>query len=297
MWDKMETFYYVVKAGSFTKAELVLNKTQSALSRSVILLEERLGHTLLKRHVKGLVLTRKGEEVFRTAQRMVMDMDGMKALLNETSEISGKIKISTTHAIATYILAEPLFQFNQLYPKITFDIYCNDNLIDIIQNEVDIAIRPYAEGNNEIVQEYLFSLRANLYASQKYIDKHGEPKTIEELSKHRFIGFSRPEALPYADLEWFLQFGHSNSKKRNCILRVNSVEMHFKAAESGLGIISSYDEIGLAKKSKLIKILPEFKGPKYKDFIRYPKHFKGLPRIKTLRDFLEKYFKTESQKT
>jgi DNA-binding transcriptional LysR family regulator len=284
MWDRLETFYYVVKAGSFTKAEQVLNKSQSTLSRTVLLLEEQIGYKLLKRKIKGLELTRRGEEVFHTAQRMLMDVRNMQTSLYGKSEMKGDIRISTTYAISNYILAEPLFEFKKQYPEINFEIYCNDQLIDIIQNEVDVAIRPHQENNDEIIQEHLFTLQANLYASPKYLKNYGKPKSIKDLAQHKFIAFSRPESLPYADLEWFLQFQHK--KPNSCILRVNSVEMHFKAAQEGLGIIASYDQMSITKKAGLIKILPNFKGPKIQEHFIYPKNLDGIKKVKELKKFL-----------
>jgi DNA-binding transcriptional LysR family regulator len=292
MWDRMETFYYVVKAGSFTKAEQVLNKSQSALSRSIMILEEQLGHRLLKRKIKGLELTRKGEEVFRTAQRMLMDMQSMQTNLHEKKTMTGKIRICTTYAVANYLLADPIFAFKKKHPDISFEVYCNDQLIDIVQNEVDVAIRPYEPDNNEVIQEYLLTLQANLYASSKYIETYGEPKSIKELSQHKFIAFSRPQILPYADLEWFLKFGGSKNKLKDAdIFRVNSVEMHFQAAKEGLGIIASYDQMSITKQSDLIKILPDFKGPKYEDHFVYPKRLQDVEKIKVLKSFLMEKFK------
>jgi DNA-binding transcriptional LysR family regulator len=290
MWNKMEVFYYVAKAGSFTRAARLLNTSQPALSRTIAALEDRLGCVLFDRRPRGLALTRKGTEAFQAAQHMFMNMDGLKANLQEEQEVAGKIRISSTYAIVNYILAPYIIKFKEIYPKINFEIYCNDQIIDIIQNEVDLAVRPYESDNNEIIQEHLFTLQANLYASRNYISQYGEPKTLEDLSKHKFIAFSRPETLPYADLEWFLKFGDQNRARENCILRVNSVEMHFQAAQKGLGIISSYEDMEITKKSDLIKILPDFKGPRYKEFLIYPKHLKQLKKIKAFSDFIMETF-------
>ncbi|XP_022778753.1 uncharacterized protein LOC111320340, partial [Stylophora pistillata] len=172
----METFYYVVKAGSFTKAEQVLNKSQSALSRTVMILEDQLGHKLLRRKIKGLELTRKGEEVFKISQRILMEIEAMKTSLSESKSMKGKIRISTTHAVGNYILTDPLTEFSEQYPDIDLELVCNDKNIDIFQNEVDIAIRPYMEDNDRIIQEPLITLSASLYASRSYLKKFGTPQ-------------------------------------------------------------------------------------------------------------------------
>ena len=291
MWDKMEIFYHVVKAGSFTKAEKVLHKSQSALSRSVLILEERLGVKLLDRRHSGLVLTRKGEDVFNTAQKMLMDMSGLKALMDEPLEMSGKIRLSSTHALVNYILSPMIIAFQKKYPGIHFDIYCNDETIDIIQNEVDIAVRPFESDSKEVVHEHFFNLQANLYASQAYIDKYGEPKSVKDLVNHKFIAFSRPDVLPYADVEWFLRANKPEEQDGLCVLRVNSIEMIFEAARAGVGIISSYDSFSIVKKSGFKKILPDFKGPKYEEFFVHPKHLSSLKRIQVFKEFAMEYLR------
>ena len=294
MWDRMETFYHVVKAGSFTKAEDVLNKSQSTLSRTVALLEQQLGHRLLKRQIKGLILTRKGEEVFQTAQRMVMDVGAMKTNLDEKTGMMGRIRLSTTYAVWNYILLEPILEFNRLYPDILFDVFCNDHFVDIIQNEVDMALRPYDPHDNSLVQEYLFTLEAKLYASPKYIEKYGVPKSAEEFYKHKFVAFSKPGKL-YGKTDWFLKLGAAVGKKHNCVLRANTVESLFKAAEDGMGIISGYEAMDILKNSNLINVAPQVNGPVYNNYLVYPKRLKDVEKVKVLEKFLLEFFQKSKQ--
>lgn len=290
MWDKMEVFYQVVKAGSFTKAEKVLNKSQGTLSRSVAILEERLDARLLRRKIKGLELTRKGEEVFRVAQRMFIDIDNMKTILDEEEGVQGKIRISTTYAIANYVISDAIFDFNQQYPDVVFEIICNDSIIDIIQNEVDIAITPELKDSSGIIQKHLYTTQPSLYASVLYIEKFGVPETIKDLDNHKLLAYARPLSNPYFDIEWHLKSGRHHQEKRNPIFTANSLECLFEAAERGIGIIPSYKVMKIIRKSSLININPNIKGPEYKIYVTYPKKVESTEKIKSFSNYLLKKF-------
>jgi DNA-binding transcriptional LysR family regulator len=286
MWDKIETFYYIAKVGNLTKAGEQLNLSQSALSRSIQSLERTLGCQLFQRVHHGVVLTPQGKDVFHTAQTMVMYMNALRQQLFDPDALKGRIRIATTYAIANYILARPLFEFYKMYPDIEFDIFCNDQQIDIIQNEVDIAIRPALDDPDEhFTQIYLLTLQAKLFASDKYISIYGEPKTLEDMANHKFVVFSRPETLPYSDTEWFLKLnGIQNSNQ--VALRVNTVELQLKAAIEGLGIIPSYEQMDHTKDAGLRHIMPEIRGPKIDVYLIHSKHLGNLARISTLKNFL-----------
>jgi len=287
MWDKLETFYHIAQMKSFSKAAIHLGISQSSLSRSVQNLERQLGCKVFIRNRKGVSLTEKGKVVFETAQQMYLSTRVMKEEVKESTEIEGRIRLSTTYALANYILMDHLLEFKKLHPGIYFEIVCNDSLVDIIQNEVDFAIRPYMENASELEQIPLITLQSHLYASQKYVDMYGEPKSVDELHKHYFVAYSRPSRYPYGDVEWFLKLNpHITSENVN--LRVNSVEGVFAAAEKGIGIVSSYDEMTILQQSNFKKLLPSIQGPKYEDYIVYPNHLGNTKKLKSLSHFLRK---------
>ena len=296
MWDKMEVFYHVVKAGSFTKAEKILHKSQSALSRTVGLLEQLLGHRLLKRQIKGLILTRKGEEVFQSAQRMLMEVDGMKTNLDEKTGMTGRIRIATTYPIAAYILSDLLADFKIQYSNILIEIVCDDSLIDVVQKEVDIAICPYDPNRTELVQKYLFTITQKLYASSKYLKKYGEPQSYNNLESHKFIAHSRPDENPYSDLEWALKLGMPAGKKRIPEYLANSLECLFSAANKGIGIITSYEEMSILRNSGLTRVLSDLDGPSYKFYLVYSKKIENLERIMVLSEYLSKKLSIKEEK-
>ena len=82
-WDKLRIFHAAAQAGSFTHAGENLNMSQSAVSRQVSALEQDLGVPLFHRHARGLILTEQGEELFRTANEVLVKLDAATSRLAE----------------------------------------------------------------------------------------------------------------------------------------------------------------------------------------------------------------------
>ncbi len=273
-WDKAKTFYYIVKFGSFSRACKFLNIAQSAISRQIGILESDLKCKLLIRLPRGIKATRKGEQLFTIIEESYIKLKGFTNDLHPMTVDGTKriIRISTTHPIATYILSNCIISSYSSNANIVFDIIANNELIDIAVNDVDLAIRPYDSTTVSSVQEHLFTLEKKLFASDKYIEKYGEPKTIDELKNHFVVAHSQPEKYPYSDLKWILNVGMPNGKSREPVFTSNSLEMLVSMCKEGVGIMGGYEEMTLIQNSKLKRILPSVKGPVSKYYISYPDH-------------------------
>ena len=294
-WGKAKSFYYVAKCGSFVSAGRFLNISQSALSRKIILLEEHLGCPLFSRHSGGVKLTRKGEELFSIVETTFVSLKGFTrnahATLNKGKK--RKIRIATTRALAAYLLNDLILDYNEAHAHLTFELIGDDHLIDVVLNDVDIAIRPIdlqipglAKEQN-VQQEYLATFEKKLYANCKYIEKYGEPQTIEDLKDHRLIGYAHPQEHPYSEVNWILKLGMPEGQLREPIFASNSIECAIKAAEKGIGIVSHYDELDLIKKSKLINILSHVKCKKLKVYFIYQDYLKGDKDMMALKKYLQ----------
>ena len=83
-WDKLKIFHAVAEAGSFTSATVLLNLSQSAISRQIQSLEDDLKVKLFERHARGLTLTENGEYVFKTAHEVIGKLKESFILASET---------------------------------------------------------------------------------------------------------------------------------------------------------------------------------------------------------------------
>ncbi len=288
-WEKTKTFYYVAKFGSFANAARYLNIAQSALSRQIISLEHQLGCPLFMRHSYGVTLTRKGEELFRVVEQTFF---GFKEFTHElyTKSLKGKkrkIRIATTHAIIAYILDELVYEYHKQNPDLVFELTGEDHHIDLVLNDVDIAIRPFDSQAKGVQQEVLFSLEKKLFASNEYLENYGEPKTVEDLRNHHLISHAHPKEHPYSDINWILRLGLPDGSEHEPVLTSNSLESLVKAAKKGMGIIGGYNEMEIIRNSELMNILPEVKSEKIDEYILIPNYLRKDKQIQDLKEFLK----------
>jgi DNA-binding transcriptional LysR family regulator len=284
-WDKAKHFYYVAKLGSFSETGKFLNISQPSLSRKISILEDHLKCKLFTRTPKGLILTRKGEELFAIIEQSFLLLKGFtyNAAVTAENGQKRKIRIATTHALATYILSRHLIAYTRLHPNVVFEIIANDQLIDLIINDVDLTIRPHDVEARGVHQIPLFTLEKKLFASEEYIKKYGEPQTIEDLDNHYIISHAQPEKHPYSDLNWILRLGMPEGRLRTPIFSSNSLECVVQAAKNGLGIVGSYEEMEIIKEAGLKRILATLKGPLIEESVLYPIH---LSKDKIFMDFM-----------
>jgi DNA-binding transcriptional LysR family regulator len=115
----LRVFYEVAKAGRFSEAAKRLNISQSALSRSVALLEEGEGVQLFERSKQGVTLTPIGSEVFRRCEQLFKtfhEIEGLCQGKRETCE--GPLRFATADHVTNDLLVHPIQLFRKKYPAV-----------------------------------------------------------------------------------------------------------------------------------------------------------------------------------
>ena len=135
------------------------------------------------------------------------------------------------------------------------------------------------------IQRKLMDINYHIYGSNKYLEKHGMPKSINDLSKHNFISFGRGAPSPVFNPDWALKIGLRDNKKRKSVMKVNSVMGLLLAVESGVGLAALPDYL-VFQSSNLIKVLPKVEGPITEAHFVYPQSLKNVARVSTFRNFL-----------
>lgn len=294
-WNKAKLFYHIAKCGSFTKAARIAEIDQSVLTRQIQTLEKQVGSPLLVRKVGGIALTRKGEELLEKVAPFFLEMRGFCGSdYREIGEGTKRtVRIATTHALAAYIIGDLILDYAKDNPHLSFELISDDYFIDIILNDVDIAIQSLDIQTEKkkmigIQCDYLFSLEKKLYASAEYINTYGEPKTVCDLINHHILAFRQPETNRfYSPINWILTLGMPEGELHNPKYISNSIESLVEAAEKGIGIIASYEEFKIIKKSRLRNILPEIKDKPLKDYFIYPDYLKEDGVIMDIKKYLK----------
>ena len=293
-WDKLKIFYAVAEAGSFTRATINLNLSQSAISRQIQSLEEDLKVQLFERHARGLTLTENGEYVFKTAHEVISKLKDVEtSLSDQKNKPTGKLTITTVRSFGTHWLTPRIQEFMQLNPNIEMELIFDDEELDLSTRQADIGIFMRRPKQLNYIQRKLVDINYYIYGSTKYLEKYGIPKTINDLNKHRFISFGKGAPSPVFNPDWALKLGVKDNKKRKSIMKVNSVMGLLLAVESGVGLAALPDYM-CREAGNLVRVLPDIDGPSVNAFFVYPEELRESKRINILRDFLLNKVREES---
>ena len=285
-WDKLKIFYAVAEAGSFTRATINLNLSQSAISRQIQSLEEDLKVQLFERHARGLTLTENGEYVFKTAHEVISKLKDVEtSLSDQKNKPTGKLTITTVRSFGTHWLTPRIQEFMQLNPNIEVELIFDDEELDLSTRQADIGIFMRRPKQLNYIQRKLVDINYYIYGSTKYLDKYGIPKTINDLNKHKFISFGKGAPSPVFNPDWALKLGVKDNKKRKSIMKVNSVMGLLLAVESGVGL-AALPEYLVSSSTNVVKVLPNSAGPITEAHFVYPESLKNVARVQAFRNFL-----------
>ncbi|MAH52117.1 MAG: LysR family transcriptional regulator [Candidatus Pelagibacter sp.] len=285
-WDKLKIFHAVAEAGSFTSATINLSLSQSAISRQIQSLEEGLKVKLFERHARGLTLTESGEYVFKTAHEVISKLKEVETTLGDKKgKPSGKLTVTTVVSLGTTWLTPRIKEFMQLNPEIEIELIFDDKELDLSTRQADIGIFMRRPKQLNYIQRKLIDINYHLYASIKYLEKHGYPKNINDLNKHSFISYGRGAPSPVFNPDWALKLGMKDGKKRKTVMKVNSVYGLLLAVQSGVGVAALPDYLTV-NVPNIIKVLPKIEGPITEAHFVYPQSLKNVARVQAFRNFL-----------
>ena len=284
-WDKLKTFYEVALNKSLSKASFKLNISQSAISRQIQDLELDLNTSLFNRHQKGVRLTEQGENLFDTVNIMKISIAEFDKKLQEKKiKPSGKLTINTTVGFGANWLTPRINKFTDQYPDMNISLLFSDEEIDLSSRKADIAVRVKKPTQANLIFKKFVNFHNHIYASSTYLQNKGIPRSISDLDKHDLICFGTGLPSPVSNIDWILNIGKKNQKRRPKF-RVNSIYGMSLAVENSAGIAALPDYM-IAKKNNLVRVLPNLEGPSYQTYFVYPESFKNDKRLEVFKNFL-----------
>lgn len=284
-WDKLRIFHAVADAGSFTHAGHELGLSQSAVSRQISALEEGLNVPLFHRHARGLILTEQGEVLYRTAHEVFTKLTAAQTRLMDSKEKpSGELRITTTVGLGSVWLTPRLREFTEIYPDINVTLLLEDRELDLAMREADVAIRLRRPTQPDLIQRKLFTVHNHIYASPEYVKKHGIPRSIEDLDKHRIVTFGQMPSYLH-EVNWLETAGRPEGDPRKPVLRVNNAYGLRRAVQAGIGLASVADYL-VAPDMGLVQIDLTVETPEWETYFVYPEELKDTKRVTVFRDFL-----------
>lgn len=286
-WDKLRIFYSVAQAKSLTKAGESLSLSQSAVSRQISALEDKLKTQLFHRHARGLLLTEQGEILFKTVSDMVTRLHTTETLLAESStKPKGPFTITAPIDISAIWLSVILKEFSDLYPDIELTLLAEDSDLDLCMREADVAIRLKPSTHPDLIEKKLMPFSSAIYASNDYLHEYGTPKSLQDLKNHKIIAYSTHTAPPFPQVNWLMDTPEVRKLKITPILRTNSLNGMRRAIKAGMGIAAMPTYI-MYRSRHISKILTDVQSPQTDVYYVYPMELKASTRVATFRQFLQ----------
>ena len=285
-WDKLRIFHAVAESGSLTGAGKSLSLSQPAISRQIATLEQSLGVGLFRRHARGLVLTEQGEILYETTKEIFHRLFMVEGQLTDTRKLpEGPFTVTVSEFISSTWLAPLLVQFREKHPDIQLTVLIDDKILKLNMKEADAAIRLSKPTESDLVHRHLTALHFHICGSKDYFEKHGRPKTVNDLKNHHLIGFPENIAWPFSNPNWLFEISGVNTRTSNNIMKMNSMHSIHEAVKSGAGIAVLPDYL-IASSPNLEVVLPRLERPSVDLYFIYAEERRHSRRLTAFREFL-----------
>ncbi len=290
-WTEIELFVQVAETGSLSRAALSLELSNAAASRHLSALELRLGARLVERNTRRLYLTDTGQDFFQRAKGILAELKDAESAVNATAlNPTGVLRISASLSFSLHHVAPLLRDYTQRYPNVTVHIEAANRYLDIIDNNIDVAIRTReVEPDSNITIRRLAETRRILAASPKYLNQHGTPKSPDDLQRHKVLVYT------YANKPNELRFskdGKTSTVNVKGLLESNDGQVLRAAALDGLGILVQptyilYDDL---QSGHLVPVLDDWDLPRLTINLAYPSRKHLSAKVRTFIDFVAERF-------
>lgn len=287
-FDAMRLFTRIVELGSFSRAADDLNLPAATATHAIKALETRLGVRLLQRTTRHVSVTPDGDAYYQRCLRILADVEETEAGFGHSGVLPrGKLRVDLQGTLARHFVLPRLGEFFRRYPDIELEIGMGDRLVDLVREGMDCVLRAGELRDSSMVARRVASLQQVTCASAAYLDRHGTPRTLEELRRHRAVNFFSPASGRLYPFE-FLIDGVAHSVELRGTVAVSSADAYVACCDQDLGLIQLpryHIEQRLAD-GVYREVLPAWRPAPRPVSVLYPHQRQLSPRVRVFVDWL-----------
>ncbi|OKY27179.1 LysR family transcriptional regulator [Thalassotalea sp. PP2-459] len=290
----LEIFLATYDHGSFAAAARACNTDPSTVSKAVHRLELQLGLTLFQRSTRKLSITAAGERYAHTVRKMTKELAICEDELKYSNDTpSGKLCISAAVCYGHLYIRPLISAFCEQYTEIELVLEINDLHVDIIENNIDLAIRTGFVKDSRLVARCVSPMDFLTCASPQYLANHGTPGCSDDFHQHQWIGFRiketqqlQPILLPNSQGEY-----RPFSLKRNHITDDGETMAHMCVDGLGFAQLPHFLAKEGLQNGSLVSLYPCYRAPQPESgvFVIYPKRDFLPAKVRVFIDFLTHY--------
>jgi DNA-binding transcriptional LysR family regulator len=288
---EMTAFVRAVETGGFSAAARDLGLTPSALSKLVTRLEDRLGARLLQRTTRRLQLTAEGEAFYARARPILAAMAEAEAEVTEAgASARGLLRLHCGSAFGMHQLAPAIPRFQERHAAVELDITISDQPLGAMEEGIDLAIRIGPLDESSMVARRICNLERVICAAPAYLQRHGTPRTPDDLQRHNCLWITSLPALrrwPF-DTDDGIRVVHVGGN-----VVANNAETVLQLAVAGVGITRLTDVVvsEAIRGGALVPILTDWHHVEPVPlFATYPSGRNLSPKVRAMVDFLVEEF-------
>lgn len=189
---QVEAFASVATRGSLSAAARAEGVTPAIIGRRLDALEARLGVRLLLRTTRKLTLTFEGQAFLEDCQKVLNDLANAEAAVSLGGvQASGYLKISAPAGFGRQHVAPLVGDYMRANPGVTVNLNLSDRIVDLINENIDCAIRIGELSDSSLISVRLGEMRRMVVASPAYLVEHGVPRSPDDLAKHNCLSLGQ----------------------------------------------------------------------------------------------------------
>jgi DNA-binding transcriptional LysR family regulator len=245
----------------------------------------------VQRNTRRLFLTDVGEDFYRRCKPLLGELRDAEAAVNEAAvQPTGLLRVQASLSFSMIVIAPLLPEFNERYPDLRVEIVTSNRYPDLLENNIDVAVRNREfENDSAITVRRLAETKRVLAASPQYLQRHGTPRTPDELTRHRLLIYNlanHPNELR------LVRHGATTSVPIQGVLEANDGQVVRAAALKHLGILMQpmyiiHEDVVAGR---LVPLLTEWELQRLTINIAYPTRRHLPAKVRCFVDFLVEQF-------
>jgi DNA-binding transcriptional LysR family regulator len=290
----MQVFVRVAALGSFSAAARALHLSQTMVTKHVAALESRLGVKLLHRSTRSLTLTEGGRDYLAACERILAEIEEAEASASlDRIEPRGTLRLNVPLTFGFRQIVPALAEFSSHYPALTVDLGLADRYVDLIEEGWDLAIRIGRLKDSSLVVRRLAPCRVAVCGAPSYLEAHGTPKTLDDLSNHNCLGYTLPSAANAN--RWLFGKDGDIVVPIKGSLRANNGDALLAAALAGQGLICQPTFLigDSLRNGSLVRVLTDYPNQELGVHAVLPSGRQAPAKVRAFTEFLADRFAPE----
>lgn len=282
-------FLRVAGLGGFTRAADSLGLPKASVSTAVRRLEASLGTQLFHRTTRRVQLTADGAVFLERCRDFLGEAEELHSMFRrEPQQLSGRVRIGMASGMARQLVLPRLGAFLDAHPGLQIELGAGERRVDVVREGYDCVVRTGDVADPGLVARRLGLAALATCASPAYLERHGIPRTLEDLASHRLVHFALAFGQKPEGFEYPLPDGGYASLEMPGGITVDGGEAYLGAALAGLGIVQlpRFAVREALADGRLVEVLPELPAAPMPVSLLYPPQRHMPWRVREVMDWL-----------